>query len=204
MSKEFDIHFASMTHQETDRIIKEKQEQIAILLKDINAIRQSRELEPFLDYELKDSEGNSVLLSSLFGDRSELLVIHNMGKGCSYCTLWADGFNGLTKPLNDRVPFVLISPDVPSVMKEFASSREWKFKCISAFESDFTKDAGFSIHKDGKEYFYPGVSAFVKKDGQLFRANKDYFGPGDMYCSVWHFFDLLPKPEKAWHPKFIY
>jgi predicted dithiol-disulfide oxidoreductase (DUF899 family) len=129
------------------------------------------------------------------------MVIHNMGKGCSYCTLWADGFNGFVKPLNDRVPFVLVSPDKPSVQKEFAESRGWTFKMLSASESTFTKDLGFE--KEEKKY-WPGVSTFVRKEGKIFRVNYDFFGPGDYYCSVWHLFDLLPKGENAWKPKYVY
>ena len=113
-------------------------EQITALQKEIEEtrnkileLRSKLELEPVNDYTLKDRNGNDVLLSSLFDERNELMVIHNMGKRCVYCTLWADGFNGSVLPLNDRIPFVITSPDSPEVQKEFADSRGWKFKMLS-------------------------------------------------------------------------
>ena len=193
-----------MTYQETDNTIETLQKEVDVLREKILQLRQEREWELFEDYTLKDAEGQEVRLSELFKDKDELLLVHNMGKGCAYCTLWADGFSSLTQPLNDRVPFVLVSPNPPEVMKEFAESRHWAFKTISAHESTFTLDAGFAHVKEGKTYYMPGVSAFAKKDGKIYRTNKDYFGPGDYYCNVWPFFDLLPKGQNQWQPKFAY
>ena len=45
------------------------------------------------DYELKTRTGATVKLSSLFNGKRYLIVVHNMGKSCPYCTLWADGIN---------------------------------------------------------------------------------------------------------------
>jgi len=193
-----------MTYQETDNTIEALQKEVNDLREKILLLRQEREWELFEDYTLSDATGNAVQLSDLFKDKDELLLVHNMGKGCAYCTLWADGFSSLTAPLNDRVPFVLVSPNPPAVMKEFAESRQWAFTTISAAGSTFTQDAGFAYEKDGKTYYMPGVSAFAKKDGKIYRTNKDYFEPGDYYCNVWPFFDLLPKGQDQWQPKFAY
>ncbi|HJT09252.1 MAG TPA: DUF899 family protein, partial [Candidatus Nitrosotalea sp.] len=54
------------------------------------------------DYELLDSENRKVNLSKLFGKKKDLIIVHNMGKTCPYCTMWADGFNGLLPHLEDR------------------------------------------------------------------------------------------------------
>jgi len=193
-----------MTYQETDKEIASLVEALNATQEKILLLRKQRAWEPFDDYILKDNEGRDVLLSSLFKDKDELLLIHNMGKSCVYCTLWADGFSSLTKALNDRVPFVLVSPNPPEIMKAFAESRCWEFTCLSAHNSSFTADAGFSYEKEGKIFYHPGVSAFAKKDGKIYRTNKDYFGPGDMYSNVWHFFDLLSRGQNDWQPKFIY
>ena len=158
--------------------------------------------EPVEDYTLKGSDGQPVTLSALFGDKSELLLIHNMGKGCVYCTLWADGFNGIAPHLMDRAAFVLVSPDAPDVQAAFAESRGWRFPMASAEGSTFTKDMGFQ-QDDGA--YWPGVSVFRKKgDGSLERVNRDTFGPGDLYCSMFHFMDLLPETDTRWGPKFTY
>ncbi len=179
-------------------------EQISALQKDIEQtqgkiqeLRSRLEPEPVNDYTLKNSEGKEVLLSSLFNGGEELMVIHNMGKKCSYCTLWADGFNGFTKQINSRMPFVLVSPDSPEVQKEFANSRGWTFKMLSAEDSTFTKDLGFEPQP--KQY-WPGVSALILKEGKIYRTGYDHFGPGDFYCSPWHLYDLFPKGDNDWQP----
>jgi predicted dithiol-disulfide oxidoreductase (DUF899 family) len=124
-----------------------------------------------------------------------------MGKSCKYCTLWADGLNGVAKPLADRVPFVVVSPDTPEVQTEFAASRGWQFPMLSAAHGTFIKDLGFYRDADG---YWPGVSALIRKDGRIYRASYDYFGPGDPYSSVWHFYDLLPARVSGWQPKYEY
>jgi predicted dithiol-disulfide oxidoreductase (DUF899 family) len=193
-----------MTYQDTDKQIELLQTEIEAKQKQISELRKNRELEAFSDYTLKDKNGNEVLFSYLFNDNEELLVIHNMGKQCSYCTMWADTLSSATQVINDRVPMVLVSPNEPSIMKDFSENRGWQFTCISAFESDFIKDCGYATEKEAKIYYMPGVSAFIKKEGKIYRSNKDYFGPGDVYCSPWHFFDLLSKKENGWVPKFEY
>ncbi len=143
------------------------------------------------DYELKDTSGNSVKLSEMFGDKDSLILIHNMGRSCSYCTLWADGFSGVSYFIEKKAAFALTSPDEPQVQKEFAESRGWKLKTYSTAGSTFTKDMGY---QDDKGYYWPGVSVFYKEsDGKIKRVAKDFFGPGDFYSSPFHLFDLLPK-----------
>ena len=40
-----------------------------------------------------DTDHGTTTLTDLFGGRDTLLVIHNMGQGCRYCTLWGDGIS---------------------------------------------------------------------------------------------------------------
>src|SRR6266542_1708219 len=142
------------------------------------------------DYTLKDSSGGDVKLSRLFGDKKDLVLVHNMGKACNYCTLWADGFNGTTYFINKLAAFALVSPDAPDVQKSFAAERGWTFPMYSGAGSAFTKDMGYQT-KDGK--YLPGASVFHKEDdGKITRVSKTYFGPGDFFCHVWYFFDMLP------------
>lgn len=144
------------------------------------------------DYTFKDKDGNDVKLSQMFGENNELIVIHNMGKSCSYCTMWADGFNGIYPHLEKRSAFALISPDAHDVQKAFADDRGWKFKMYSGKDSSFIKDMGYYTEKNG---YWPGASVFHKDDGKITRISKTVFGPGDYFCSVWHFFDMLPKSD---------
>ena len=154
------------------------------------------------DYTFTAQDGSQVRLSDLFGSSDELLLIHNMGKGCVYCTLWADGFNGVYQHLENRAPFVVVSPDDHETQREFYNSRDWKFRMLSSQGTSFFKDLGFESSRGGP---LPGVSTFSKStDGKIFRVSSAYFGPGDDYCNLWHLFDLLPNGINDWSPKYKY
>jgi predicted dithiol-disulfide oxidoreductase (DUF899 family) len=166
------------------------------------ALRRSLPPEPVADYALRRADGSPVTLHQLFGDRDDLIVVHNMGRGCAYCTLWADGFNGVAPHLADRAAFVVSSPDSPEVQRAFAESRGWRFPMVSTAGTTFTKDMGFI---EGEGDYWPGVSTFHREaDGTVVRIAKDFFGPGDVYCGVWHLFDLLADGANDWEPQFGY
>ena len=163
-------------------------------------MKRKRRSEEVADYNLIDHGGRKVGLSRLFGNKNDLILIHNMGRSCPMCTMWADGFNGILQHIEDRAAFVVVSPDPPAIQKKFAQGRGWKFKMLSAVGTTFIKDMGFGTNEDP----CPGVSAFHRKHGKIYRVASDRFGPGDTYCSVYHFFDLLPGGSGNWHPKLRY
>lgn len=157
---------------------------------------------PVEDYSLAGPGRKRTRLSDAFGKHRDLILIHNMGKRCPYCTMWADGFNGVLKHLESRAAFVVVSPDLPAVQARFSRARGWKFRMLSARGTSFAKDLGFE-KRDGR--LLPGVSVFRKgKDGRIVRVSKAQFGPGDDFCSVWHLFGLLPKGAADWQPRFRY
>lgn len=150
------------------------------------------------DYSLLDRKGSKVMLSELFGDKNEMILVHNMGKSCPYCTLWADGFIGVHQYLESRAAFVVSTPDSPEAMDAFASTRGWSFQMVSTSECSLKKDLGFQL-PDGS--YYPGVSTLYKDEtGKIFNVSKAFFGPGDDFCAVWYLFDLLPNPDPDWSP----
>ena len=121
----------------TDNQIDELEYQLQELKQKVAELRRERPREEVEDYQLLDSEGRKASLSSLFGNQSKLILVHNMGRDCSYCTMWADGFNGLLPHLENRAAFVLTSPDKPEAQKEFVQSRGWKFPVYSAAGTSF-------------------------------------------------------------------
>ncbi|MCO4781352.1 MAG: DUF899 family protein [Candidatus Cloacimonetes bacterium] len=175
--------------QELYKEIEEKQSQLLKLKKSIPAF----EVE---DYSFSTLDGE-VKLSTLFGDFDELILVYNMGSKCPYCALWADEYNGVFRHLSSRAAFVVSSPDTPQLQSEISKSRKYVFPMVQSSQ-DFRKQMKFE-KEDGS--VWPGFSVFQKtKDNKVYHVSKDYFGPGDQYCGVWHFFDLLPS-DKEWHPK---
>lgn len=154
--------------------------------------------EAVSDWELRDVDGKPVRLSELFGTHDDLLLVHNMGRGCSYCTLWADGFRGIANHLQRRCAFVLCSHDQPEVVKAFSAERGWNFRCVSGAGSDFAKAMGYTDEQGNP---HPGVSSFHREpDGSIVRVAHMPFGPGDDFCAVWPLFDLLKDGKGDFRP----
>jgi len=163
-------------------------------------LKRSMPRERVTDYSLAGWDG-PVALSALFAGKKDLIVIHNMGKGCRYCTLWADGFNGIWRHLTDRAGFVVCSPDAIETQKAFAAGRGWEFRMVSGQGSSFIEDMGFR----GEKSWMPGVSTFrLAEDGSIERVARAEFGPYDLFCSLWHLVAMLDEGEKGWEPKYTY
>ena len=194
-----------MTYSDTIVALKTKRQQIETLHEDMRRLQASIEPEVVADYELAGWNG-PVRLSALFGDKRDLFVIHNMGTSCSYCTMWADGFNGVYDHMADRAAFVLATPNTPKVQKQFAKSRGWRFPMVSHAGTSFAKDMGYWFAGDREDgEWEPGVSVFRKDEGgRITRVSDAELGPGDDFCAVWHFLDLLPEGPAGWSPKFRY
>ena len=168
-------------------------------------LRRQMPPEPVEDYELEGQNG-AVKLSAMFGDKSDLILIHNMGSGCPYCTMWADEFNGVLHHLESRAAFVVVSPNHPKVQQDIAKKRGWRFRMYSAASTTFIKDMGFGSEQEHYDsHAMPGVSVFHRNaGGSIVRVSRDFFGPGDLYCGVWHLFDLLRDGPGDWEPQFSY
>jgi predicted dithiol-disulfide oxidoreductase (DUF899 family) len=123
-----------------------------------------------------------------------------MGTSCAYCTLWADGFNGLAGHLQDRAAFVMSTPDSPDVQAKFKASRGWAFRMVSNQGSSFAEDMGYK----SAEGWLPGVSVFKRQGSQIVRVSDTSFGPGDDFCAAWHLFDLIPEGADGWQPQYKY
>ena len=172
---------------------------IAALRKKMQALQTEAEPEEVENYRFATADG-PVRLSELFAGKEYLFVIHNMGKSCPACTMWADGFNGVLPHLENRAAFVVSSPDDPATQRAFAASRGWRFRMVSHQGTSFAADMGYR----GDKGWQPGVSVFRRDGDKIYRVSDTEFGPGDDFCTVYHLFDLLPEGRGGWHPKFAY
>lgn len=190
-----------MSNEETKQKLGELYEQLMNIRTSMLELQKSIDPEPIQDYVLETLDG-SKRVSDYFGDHDTLFLVHNMGSHCVYCTVWADGFNGVIDHLRDRAGFVLTSPESPSKQQEFANSRGWRFPIASVGNSSLPLDLGY-YHESGEAL--PGVSVLRRnEDGTLTRVTHTPFGPGDSYCAVFNLFDLIPEGPGDWQPKFAY
>ncbi|SES99060.1 Predicted dithiol-disulfide oxidoreductase, DUF899 family [Oceanobacillus limi] len=186
-----------MNNQQLLSKIAQVEKEIVEKKQELTELKKSIPQQKVDNYHFLDSTNKNVSLLDLFADKEELIVIQNMGKSCTYCTMWADGFNGIYHHLIDKAAFVVASPDKPEVQDAFASERRWQFPMISTHGTNFKEAFGFE--KDG--HFHPGVTTFTKDDNdQIYFVADAPFGPGDDFCSVWPLFDLLPSGSHGFHP----
>ena len=188
-----------MAYRETAQRLARYRGEIAELRKKMRELQQAVEPDEVGEYAFATPEGR-VTLAELFGDKDSLFVIHNMGAGCPYCTLWADGFNGVLPHLENRAAFVVSSPDDPETQRKFKEVRDWRFRMVSHRDSTFAADMGYR----GDKGWLPGVSVFRRAGDGIVRLADTGFSPGDDFCAVWHFLDLIPEGAAGWRPKFDY
>ena len=170
--------------------IEEIERRIGELSSELFALRKASEAEPIPNYEF-DTGAGKTSLRDLFAEKNRLLVIHNMGQGCRYCTLWADGFNGLLPHLESALSVVLVSKDPPDVQRTFANSRGWRFRLASHGGGDYIREQGVY----GEAENYPGAVVYERRGDTVLRKNACSFGPGDLYCALWPLLGLAGLDE---------
>lgn len=189
-----------MDYAEASTKLQHYRRDIADIRKKMRETLAAAEPESVADYEFAGPTG-PVRLSDLFGRHDDLMVVHNMGRHCAYCTLWADGYNGIHAHVTSRAAFVVCSPDSPEEQQAFAASRGWVFPMVSHRGTRFAADMGYVNETGGLR---PGLSVFRRDGARILRVSDTELGPGDDFCTLWHFFDLLPAGAAGWTPKFAY
>ena len=180
--------------------IRDIEQQIHTLMERLAKLQQSNHGNEVINYSFSTIEGEINLLD-LFGEKDKLLLIHNMGQGCRYCTLWADGFNGFIPHLESTISVVLVSKDAPQLQRKFANSRDWRFRLASHGGGEYIQEQ--SVMEGSNNM--PGAVVYEREDGKkIYRKNDCVFGPGDIYCSIWSLLGLAGLNETNWTPQFTY
>jgi predicted dithiol-disulfide oxidoreductase (DUF899 family) len=182
----------------SERII-ELERNIGELIAELNALRKTNPGTPVPNYTFATLTGQVTLLE-LFGGKDNLLAIHNMGQGCRYCTLWADGLNGLLAHLESALSVVLLSKDPPEVQRRFANARGWQFRLASHGGGAYIREQSVV---NGDENF-PGAVVYERDGDAILRKNSCVFGPGDLYCAMWSLLGLAGLDEEEWTPQYTY
>lgn len=193
---------ADPDHSEANSVsdeIAEVEKQLFELTTKLNELRKTNTGEEVRNYQFSTLEGEVSLLE-LFGENDRLLLIHNMGQGCRYCTLWADGFNGFLPHLESAISVVLVSKDKPEIQRRFANSRNWRFRLASHGGGKYIQE---QTVMDGQENM-PGAVVYEREGDRIRRKNAAVFGPGDLYCSIWNLFGMAGLNESNWTPQYRY
>ena len=163
----------------TKKRIAEIQQQIFELTGELGTLLKQSHGAEVPDYRFA-SESGEVSLLELFAGQDRLLAIHNMGQGCRYCTVWADGFNGFLPHLENAMSVVLLSKDPPELQRRFANERGWRFRLASHGGGAYIREQSVVDGQDN----YPGAVVYKREGDKVLRFNACVFGPGDLYCSL--------------------
>lgn len=175
------------------------EKQIFELKRTLTELRRNNPPDEVPNYTFEALHGPVTLLD-LFGSKDRLLAIHNMGQGCRYCTLWADGFNGFVPHLESVMSVVLLSKDTPGTQRRFANSRGWRFSLASHGGGNYIREQ--TVLEDQENM--PGAVLYERSGQRILRKNACIFGPGDIYCSMWSLLGLAGLDAEAWTPQFHY
>lgn len=181
-----------------DEIAKIEKQLFELTMK-LNELRKSNSGKEVANYSFATAEGEATL-RNFFGDNDRLLVIHNMGQGCRYCTLWADGFNGFLPHLESVMSVVMVSKDPPDLQRSFANSRNWRFRLASHGGGDYIQE---QTVMEG-EANTPGAVVYEREGDRITRKNAAVFGPGDLYCSIWNLLGMAGLGVADWTPQYNY
>jgi len=179
--------------------IRAIEKQLYELTTRLNELRKTQAGVEVPNYTFSTLDGEVTLLE-LFGDHDRLLLIHNMGQGCRYCTLWADGLNGFLPHLESAMSVALVSKDPPGLQRTFASSRNWRFRLASHGGGDYIQEQSVSAGDNNT----PGAVVYERDGDRMMRKNAAEFGPGDLYCSIWNLLGMAGFGVADWTPQYRY
>lgn len=184
----------------TERKITELSLELAKLRKQQNANKLAASSDSgAVEYTFESTEG-PVSMSQLFGEHDTLFIIHNMGQGCRYCTLWGDGLNPFVSHLESVAGIAMVSGDDPGMQRRFSNSRQWRFRMLSHGKGDYYREQVVSPEYEN----CPGIACYKRIDGNIYRIAGAEFGPGDLYCSLWHVLSLAGMGVEDWTPQYRY
>lgn len=163
------------------------------------ALRAAEPGVEIADYSFQTLDGETTL-SGLFAGRDRLLAIHNMGQACRYCTVWADGINGVLGHLEATMSVALLSKDPPETQRRLAQDRGWRFRMASHGGGPYMTEQSVTP-KYGNA---PGAVIYEKLGDQIIRRGTAPFGPGDLYSPLWHFLSLAGVDQGKFTPQFHY
>lgn len=136
-------------------------------------------------YIFQTPRGPKTLLD-LFEGHSQLFVYHFMlgagwKDGCPMCSLWADGYGGMSIHLPHRdCSFKVISSAPLDEILAYKERMGWEFDWVSASYSEFNYDFGVSL-KDGQTFpriggsERSGISCFFRHGDEVYHT---YFTTG--------------------------
>jgi predicted dithiol-disulfide oxidoreductase (DUF899 family) len=196
------------------------QEQVAALRRSLPQgapLQEYEFVEGPADLDAGDELVSTVKLSELFTAPGRPLAIYHFMFGkkqvkpCPMCTMWIDGFNGVTQHLTRNTDFAIVAAAEPKALRDYARTRGWRnMRLLSAGSSTFKRDLGSEDEDGGQD---STISIFTKdSDGTVrhFYSAHPRMSPEikergiDLLTPVWNLLDLTPLGRENWYPSVTY
>lgn len=200
---------------EARRQFLHKEKEFTKLRDQLNEQRRALPWERVEKQYVFDAQSGKKTLADLFENRSQLIVWHFMfgpdwQQGCSHCSFWADGWNGVIEHFKHRdTTMIAISQAPLSKIEAFKRRMGWNFKWVSSADTDFNFDYQASARPEelkAKKVLYNyhemqpfsdqmhGCSTFYKdENGEIFHTYSAYARGVDMLNVAYQFLDLTAK-----------
>ena len=156
-----------------EQTIEELEKELYEKTLQLHELKKHAERVEVRNYSFQTLTGK-VTLNDLFAGQDTLLMIHNMGQGCRYCTVWADGINAFLPHLETAMSVVLVSRDDPALQRRMANERGWRFRTASHGGGDYIREQSTEPEQGNA----PGVVCYQRVDGKILRLGGSSFGPG--------------------------
>jgi predicted dithiol-disulfide oxidoreductase (DUF899 family) len=169
-----------------------------------------------------DAAGGKETLTDLFGNKSQLIVVHFMlgpdwEQGCVGCSLGADHYDGIVVHLEHHdVAFVVVSRAPLPKIEAFKKRMGWRFKWVSSYGSDFNYDYHVSFKEEEiaqRNVYYnyearpinidelAGTSMFYRDEaGTIYHTYSVYARGSELVGGVYGYLDHLPKGRNETGP----
>ena len=164
-----------------------------------------------------DAPIKTVRLSELFSGPDRSLVIYHFMYGkrqtspCPMCTMWIDGYNGVSQHLAQNVDFVIAAAAEPAALRQHARNRGWRnLRLLSSGNSTFKYDLRSEDADGGQD---STISIFTRdRDGTLrhfYSAHpwlaEDVKERGiDLLTPVYNMLDLTPQGRGDFYAELVY
>lgn len=148
-------------------------------------------------------------LSEVFGAHRTLLLYHLMfapgaDQACPMCSMWVDGFNAVTRHLEQHTAFAVVAKAEPDRLLAWGRRRGWAAtRLLSSHGTSFNADLKAETPAGDQR---PVISVLVRDGDDIrhFYSQAASFPDGsergiDPLSPVWNLLDLLPQGRGDWY-----
>jgi predicted dithiol-disulfide oxidoreductase (DUF899 family) len=161
-----------------------------------------------------DEPVRATSLRELFGDHRTLVIYHLMfhpdeDEACPMCSMWVDGFNGVTHHLAQHTAFAVVAKAPLPKLRAWARHRGWdRLRILSGHGTSFNADMN-AERANGEQR--PMISVYTAEAGQVrhfYTLPANFLDDAqrgiDLLSPVWNILDLLPTGRGEWYAENSY